>query len=329
MLSGMLTPQVAGRAFAALAESVLRAALAHVELAFARDHGRIPGGRCVVIGLGKLGSREMTATSDLDLLLLYDFDEDRPQSDGRRSLHAVQYFTRLTQRLVSTLTVATRRGRLYEVDMRLRPSGRQGPVATQLRSFLLYQANEAETWERMSLCRARVVAGDPSLAQEAREAVTEVVAKARDAETLRRDVVAMRQLIASEKGDREPWDLKLVAGGLLDLEFIAQYLILRYAHDKPNMLRVETEAVLAAAGEANVLAVETTDALIAAHRLYTAVMQMIRLTTDGIFDPARAAAGVLRRIAAAADLPDFRRLEGALAETRLRVRAAFDEIFKT
>jgi glutamate-ammonia-ligase adenylyltransferase len=93
--------------------------------------------------MGKLGSREMTATSDLDLILLYDFDDARPDSDGKRPLHATQYYTRLTQRLISALTVSTRRGDLYEVDMRLRPSGRQGPVATKLGSFKDYQASEA------------------------------------------------------------------------------------------------------------------------------------------------------------------------------------------
>jgi glutamate-ammonia-ligase adenylyltransferase len=110
---------------------------------FRVEHGVVPGGRCAVLGMGKLGSREMTATSDLDLILLYDFDDARPDSDGKRPLHATQYYTRLTQRLISALTVSTRRGDLYEVDMRLRPSGRQGPVATKLGSFKDYQASEA------------------------------------------------------------------------------------------------------------------------------------------------------------------------------------------
>ena len=325
-LSGMLDAHESGRAYSAIAESVLRAALAHVEKAFALDHGRITGGRCVVVGLGKLGSREMTAASDLDLMLLYDFDEDQPQSDGRRPLHAVHFYTRLTQRLVSALTVATRRGRLYDVDMRLRPSGGKGPVATQLRSFLQYQENEAETWERMSLCRARVVAGDESLTRQAHEAMTAILRRRRDSEKVRSDAVAMRRLIAQEKGEDNPWDLKLTAGGLLDLEFIAQYLILRHAADEPLILRVETERVLALAGEAGFLAPGMAETLVAAHRLYTAVMQMMRLTTNGGFDPAQAAAGVLRRIAAAADLPDFGRLESEIAATRQRVRAAFDAI---
>jgi glutamate-ammonia-ligase adenylyltransferase len=164
--------------------------------------------------MGKLGSREMTASSDLDLVLLYDFDEAHAESDGARRLHAIQYYTRLTQRLVSSLTVATRRGRLYDVDMRLRPSGGQGPVATQLRSFVAYQLHEAETWEHMALTRARVLAGDQSLGVEVNEAIAAVLRHKRDAGQLQKAVRDMRALIASEKGEADPWDLKLAAGGV-------------------------------------------------------------------------------------------------------------------
>lgn len=327
VLSGMLDPRQAGLPYTALAESVLRVTLKHIEAAFASDHGHVPGGRCVVIGLGKLGSREMTATSDLDLILLYDFNEREPQSDGGRPLHAVQYYTRLTQRLVSALTVATRRGRLYDVDMRLRPSGRKGPVATQLRSFLNYQTMEAESWEHMSLCRARIVAGDPCLAGETTDSIRAILTRKRDPEVLRGETLAMRRLIAKEKGDQEPWDLKLASGGLLDLEFIAQYLILRDGGANPDLLNVETEAALAAAGRRSLLPPAMADDLVAAHRLFVAVMQMTRLTIDGPFDPDHTAVGVLRRIAAAADLPDFAHLKSQIEETRGRVRAAFAKIF--
>ena len=122
-----------------------------------------------VVAMGKLGSREMTAASDLDLILIYDFPADAGESDGARPLGAGVYYSRLTQRLLAALTAPTRAGRLYEVDMRLRPSGRKGPLATQFSAFALYQRDEAETWEHMALTRARVVAGDPSLAAEVGE----------------------------------------------------------------------------------------------------------------------------------------------------------------
>ncbi len=326
MLSGMIAPEAAGPAYTALAASLVRASLAQVEAAFALEYGRVRGGRCAVIGMGKLGSREMTATSDLDLVLIYDFAEDQPESDGPRPLHAVQYYTRLTQRLVSALTVATRRGRLYDVDMRLRPSGGKGPLATQWKSFLHYQLHEAETWEHMALTRARLVAGDDSLRADFIRGAAAILAQPRDPKILRQSVREMRALIAREKGDAQIWDLKLVRGGLMDIEFIAQYLALRHAHDSTQMIHVETAAILQIAMRAGFLAPDAGERLLSAHRLYLILMQMFRLSTDGAFDPKVMATGVLRRIAAAADLPDFRLLENNLTETRADVRRFFEQI---
>ena len=131
-------------------------------------HGHIRGEQTAIVALGRLGAREMTATSDLDLIVIYDFDQDDPQSDGKRPLYGAQYFARLTQRLISALTVQTNYGVLYQVDMRLRPSGRSGPLATQIDGFMSYQEREAWTWEHMALTRARVVCGPPAFARACR-----------------------------------------------------------------------------------------------------------------------------------------------------------------
>jgi glutamate-ammonia-ligase adenylyltransferase len=326
VLSGSLDPIAAGPAYSALASAVLRANLAHVESVFREEYGEVPSGRCVVVGMGKLGSLEMTATSDLDLILLYDFDERAAESDGRRPLHATQYYTRLTQRLISLLTVSTRRGDLYEVDMRLRPSGRQGPVATKLGSFRDYQANEAETWELMALTRARVVAGNASLGEDVRSVIATAVRRDRDDAVLRREVREMRELIAREKGDSDPFNLKLVAGGLIDLEFIAQYLALRYAKAQPEILDVSAPVVFRNAGAMGVLSPDQCSTLQAAHAMYTSLMQMMRLTVGDTFAPADAAPGVLRRIAFAAHVPDFRAVESDLIERRVRVREIFQKL---
>ncbi len=325
-LSGMIGADTAGAAFTALASSLVRASLAQVQRAFAVDHGQVPGGRCAIIGMGKLGSREMTATSDLDLVLIYDFDSERPESDGAKALHALQYYTRLTQRLVSALTVATRRGRLYDVDLRLRPSGGKGPLATQMRSFIEYQSGEAEIWEHMALTRARPLAGDSSLQDELATHISRILSQKRDVRPLAKAVRDMRQLIAAEKGDRNPWDLKLVRGGMMDIEFIAQYLALAYGAIHPDLLDVETQNILSHAAQLGLVMEGEGERLIAAHHLYTSLMQMTRITLEGDFDPARTASGVLRRIAAAADLPDFRLLETMLADTRRDVRAIFNNV---
>ncbi len=325
LLSGAIEPIAAARAYSALAESVIQTCLAYVERAFTAEHGRAPGGRCIVLALGKLGSREMTAASDLDLTLIYDFDLERPDSDGPSPLHAVQYYTRIAQRLISALTVATRRGRLYDVDMRLRPSGGQGPVATQLGSFLDYQNKEAETWEHMALTRARVVAGDPGLGAKTNEAIRAVLMRPRG-EALRRDVYEMRGLIARAKGDKDGWDLKLAAGGLMDIEFLAQYLLLGHAHAEPELVNVSTFAVIEIAGRLGLIDAEDAGVLMKAHRLLTNVTQILRLTLEPGDNPRAASEAVKRRLAGVAALPSIGALEGELLETRGKVRAVFNRL---
>ncbi len=326
LLSGRLDPDRAGRAYSALAQGLVGPLLARVADALAAEHGEVRGGRVAVVALGKLGSREMTAASDLDLIVIYDFPPDAGESNGPKPLGAAVYYSRLTQRLLAALTAPTKAGRLYEVDMRLRPSGRKGPLATQFSAFALYQRNEAETWEHMALTRARVVAGDASLASDIAEAVRGTLVRKRDPAKIAREVRSMRALIAAEKGDKDPWDLKLVAGGLMDIEFVAQYLSLAYGHARPDILDVLTRKAIDKAGAAGLLAAGHVVTLIEAHQLYTDATQFMRLSIAGPFDPAKAALGVKRRIAAAAGFPDFEAFVAALGEARKRVREVYEAI---
>jgi [glutamine synthetase] adenylyltransferase / [glutamine synthetase]-adenylyl-L-tyrosine phosphorylase len=326
LFAGLIEPDFSARAFSALAEALVRACLARVEKDFAAEHGVVVGGRCVVLGFGKLGSREMTATSDLDLVLLYDFDALRPESEGGRPLPAPLYYTRLTQRLIAALTAPTRRGKLFDVDMRLRPSGRQGPLATQYASFRAYQADEAEIWEHMALTRARPVAGAESLAAEAVLTIEDNLFRPRDRSELAIAARDMRVLIAKEKGEDDPWSLKLAAGGLLDVEFIAQYLALAFGAEFLSLRRTATAEILAAAGEAGLLDREAAEFLLKALALYSKTTQWLRLTLGEDADPRHAAKGVRRRLAAAAGLPDLGFLERELAETRKGVRRIFERV---
>jgi [glutamine synthetase] adenylyltransferase / [glutamine synthetase]-adenylyl-L-tyrosine phosphorylase len=325
LLTGMMAPHVAGEVYSALASSVVRACLDHVARAFELRFGRIRNGRCVVLALGKLGSREMTAASDLDLILIYDFDPAHPESDAPQPLHATRYYTRLSQRLISALTVATRRGLLYEVDMRLRPSGRQGPLAVQFESFAEYQQKEAETWEHLALTRARVIAGDAALRAKV-EAARTAVLEMPQPPSLRADVAAMRKLIAKEKGENNPLDLKYAAGGMIDIDFLGQYFCLRYAQERPEMIDVSPIAVIVKAAAFGYLPQDRADILVGAHRLYSNVMQVLYT----IFNPsqplAEASEAVKRRLAAAADLPGFSQLTAELAETGTKVRAIFTDL---
>ncbi|WP_018262891.1 bifunctional [glutamine synthetase] adenylyltransferase/[glutamine synthetase]-adenylyl-L-tyrosine phosphorylase [Methylobacterium sp. WSM2598] len=325
MLSGILPPAGAGRAYAAIARAIVAEALAAVRAVFAAEHGQVPGARVAVLGLGRLGSRQLTADSDLDLVVLYDFDPRHRDSDGRRPLDAAVYHNRLAQRLVAALTVPTRRGHLYEVDLRLRPGGSQGPVAGQWPRFVPYQREEAGLWEQMALTRARVLAGDPDLGAEIEAAVAAILESPRDAALVAREVRDMRALIAREKGDGGPHDLKLSPGGLLDLDFLAQALVLTHAAAHPDLIGRDAPSLFAAARARGLLPDEAADALREAYRLLDDVHHWQRLMVEGSFEKG-AAPATRARLAAAAGLPDEAALLARLAETRAEVRAWFERL---
>ncbi len=326
ILSGTVTARQAGEAFARLADAVLRAVHRAIADNFSMTHGHMSAEETAVVAMGKLGGCEMTAASDLDLILIYDFDERVPESNGVRPLYGAQYFARLTQRLINALTAQTNYGALYQVDMRLRPSGRAGPLATRLDGFAAYQDTEAWTWEHMALTRARVVSASPAFKLRVQSVIQDILRRPRDADLAAGDVVEMRAAIAKEKGDRERWDLKYAAGGLIDIEFISQYLQLIHAHRLPDILDTSTARVLEKAWELRVLAAEDAEALRAAVQLYHDLTQILRLCLPGAFDPKTAGAGLLRLLARAADVPDFATLDATLIDTQAKVRESFVRI---
>ncbi|PPQ36405.1 glutamate-ammonia-ligase adenylyltransferase [Rhodoblastus acidophilus] len=325
LFAELIEPEQAARSYSALACALIRACLDRVEAIFVAEHGRPAGGRYAVLGFGKLGSREMTATSDLDLVALYDFDPENPESDGAKPLHASVYYGRLTQRLIAALSAPTRRGKLFAVDMRLRPSGNQGPVAARLSTFRAYQAEHAEIWEHMALTRARPVAGDLSLCAEVRETIDAALYVNRDFADLAKEAREMRALIEKEKGFSGPWDLKLAPGGQLDIEFIAQTLALAHGAHR-RALRAQGTADILAAAAGHGLDPHSADQLREALALFSKVTQWLRLSLGEGGDPVHAAEGVKRRLAAAAGSPDFARLERELGERRKMVRRIFDAV---
>jgi len=326
VLSGAIKASQAGGAYALLAERLIDHLEAASEDELERTHGRVAGGGAAVIAMGKLGGREMTAASDLDLILVYDFDAAATQSDGDRPLAPTHYYARLTQRLISALSSATAEGTLYEVDLRLRPSGQKGPVATQLSSFIDYQAKEAWTWEHLALTRARVISGPPELRGRVEAAIRQALLKPRDAGKLTADVREMRERIAKEKGTEDVWDLKQVRGGLVDLEFIAQYLQLRYAAAHPEVLDQNTVEAFRKLRDAGVLAAEHADVLIPATRLLHDLTQILRLCLEGRFEPATAPSGLKELLANAGDAPSFAELEERLRLTLIKVAGLFNQI---
>ena len=326
VLSGSADAEEAGPAYAALASELVAALAPAAEDKVAEKHGRIEGGRFCVVAMGKLGSEEMSASSDLDLIVIYDLPDAEAQSDGERPLYASQYYARVCQQLINALTAPTAEGKLYEVDMRLRPSGNAGPIATAFDSFVSYQEAEAWTWEHMALTRARVISGPEELRARIEKAIADTILKARDTAKIAADVAEMRERLAKERHSRNPWELKHVRGGLVDIEFICQYLQLVHAYRHPAIRNTHTRTALSRIAEERLLPPETADMLVRAISLNHNLTQVIRVCVEGVFDPAEAPTGLKFRLARAGDAPDFTTLEAELLDSQRRVFEAFETV---
>jgi len=302
IIQGRAGASEAGPALADVAECVVTGLLEAVETEVGR---RIPGGRFAVIAMGKLGGREMTAASDLDLIFVYD----APDLEA-----AVLHYARLAQRLIVALTALTAAGGLYEVDMRLRPTGNKGPVAVSLESFRRYHESEAWTWERLALTRARAVAGAGDLCAEVEAVIRATLTRKSDEAKLTANPRYMREKLAAQFPGKNRWDLKFAPGGLVDIEFIAQTLQL-----KTGVLDTATIGALRKLGGH--------EPLIEACAFQQALTQVLRIAVDGTLDPAQATPGLKALLARAGGASDFTALEARLVEHQARVREAFDSVF--
>lgn len=333
VLLGLADAAGAARALTTIAEIVIQALLPRVMEQLETQHGWVPGGAFVVLGLGKLGSRELTVGSDLDLVFVYEAPADAA-SDGPRRLPAQTYYARLGQRLVSAVTAKTAEGVLYEIDMRLRPSGNAGPVACTLANFASYNEHTAQTWELQALTRARVVAGHVGLAARVEDAIWGSLARPREPLPLARAVRTMRERIFKEHGSGDPWNLKHARGAIVEIEFTAQYLKLLHAHEAPELRRTGTREVLEACGEAGFLPREQAVELIRSFALHQSLQAVLRLSLSDRLEPATAPARLLEALVHAGTLvlegepppADFKALERLLVESQATVRQIFDAL---
>jgi glutamate-ammonia-ligase adenylyltransferase len=322
VMSGAASAAEAGRGFADLADASIRA-LAPAALA---EVGRVAGvfpGAVAVVALGKCGSREMTAGSDLDLMTLYRADSQDGAS-AIRGWAAETMFGRFTQRLIAALSAPTAEGGLYEVDMRLRPSGSKGPVAVSFRAFEDYYPRVAETWELLALTRARVVwASDPGFGEAASAAIEQALRRPRDAGAVARDVREMRALMTAERPSAGLWDLKLEPGGLIDIEFAAQHLQLVHAAAGGPLATSTIEALAAMAG-AGLADGPAATAMIDAWRLQQDLAQPLKLAVDDVADPDSEPRGFRAVLARAAGVRGYPALRARLKAVRARAVVAFD-----
>ena len=327
VMSGVASAEEAGGAFAELADACIRAlapaSLAEVE----RLAGRFPG-ETAVIALGKCGSREMSARSDLDLMTLYRADGPGAAS-ATKDWSADTFFGRFTQRLVAALSAPTAEGGLYEVDLQLRPSGTSGPVAVSFPAFATYYERSAETWELLALARARVAwASSPQFAAAAGEAIEAALRRPRDAKKTAADVLEMRALMERERPPSGFWDLKLSPGGLVDIEFVAQYLQIVHA-GAGGPLEPHTAAALQALASRGLAPAAETRELTSAWTLQQNLSQLLKLALPDNADPDAEPKGFRQMLARAGSSRDIASLRRALARARSQARRAFVSILNS
>ncbi|MGE0409889.1 MAG: bifunctional [glutamine synthetase] adenylyltransferase/[glutamine synthetase]-adenylyl-L-tyrosine phosphorylase, partial [Amphiplicatus sp.] len=329
LVLGLIGAEEAALRFTATADAVLQALLPVAEAEIERRHGKIDGA-LAVIAMGRLGAGAMTSTSDLDLVFIYEAG-DGAQSDGKKPLDAVTYYLRLVRRFLTALSASTEEGALYEVDMKLRPTGSKGPWAVSLDAFERYYEGDAWTWEEMALTKARVVAGDAGLAQKMRAAIDRVIVRERPPEKLAADVRDMRRRVAEAKPAGGPFDVKLAEGGLTDLEFTLAFLVLRhgavYGASPPG-----ARATLAFLREKGAMSREDAEGLLTALELFDAILQLSRAAVGGPFSPEKAGDALKARMAAAVfpgrEAAGFDEAEEALLQRLADVKRIYDAAVK-
>ncbi len=306
LLHGRLNAATAATAWTALADNTVQEMAAAAESEIARRHGAAPG-RWSVLAMGKHGGSELTAGSDLDIIVIYD-----PQADALAE--AQSWFTRFTQRLITALSAPTAEGTLYEVDMRLRPSGRSGPVAVRLSAFERYQKEEAWTWEHMALTRSRAVAGSPELGDAALGIALGAITERAGRPGLVADVADMRRRLRDERPGQGLWDLKLAPGGLVDIEFVAQLGMLQSG--RADLVRPGTADALEGLGQAGWLSPEETGTLSSALAYLQSLQQVLRLAVGDAVDETRFSSGLKNRLCRAVGADDFEALKSRLEQLK-------------
>ena len=324
VMSGSASAVVAGKAFADLADLCIEA-LALAALAETERLGGAFAGDVAVVALGKCGSREMSAGSDLDLMTLYRAADPQAASE-LKGWDAATFYGRFTQRLIAALSSQTGEGDLYEVDMQLRPSGTKGPVAVSFKAFEDYYEAEAETWELLALTRARVVwSTSPAFAADAEGALHAALDRPRDRAQIAADVREMRELMHRERPAKGGWDLKLSPGGLVDIEFAAQFLQLAHAAEG-GPLEPNTAAALAAQRVARLAPAAALTDLEQAWRLQQDLTQLLKVALDDGADPDAEPAAFRSLLARAGGARDYRQLGAALKRAQTAARQAYSAI---
>ena len=319
LLRGRRLPAEAGADLSEVADATVESLLEATLDEFRRRHGGFPESGLAILAYGKWGSGELTLASDLDMVAVYDAPAGAEASDGARPLWPSTYFGRLMQRLQTAITAQTGEGRLFDIDLRLRPSGNDGPLASHIDGFERYHREDAWTWEHLALVRSRVAVGPPGLAERLEALRREVLARPRS--DLRRTVREMRAKMAAAREAPEALDLKHRPGGLIDLEFLAQYLVLAHAGDAPALAERSPARIFEAAAAAGLESgpAPWPELATAATRL-AGLQSLFRLSGA---EPPERIPTLARRAAALCGAADFAGVRDAIERDGMLVRSAF------
>ncbi len=311
-MRNILDPIIAAEHLSDVAEAVILKLTPIVINEFERQFGNIEGGAYALVAYGKLGSRELTPTSDLDLIAIYDADLDAYSAGGAKSLPASAYYIRLTQRLVTAFTSLTQEGVLYELDLRLRPNGDKGPLASSLLAFDQYQGKDAWTWEHMALTRARVVFDSNNIEKQIGAIISRSLSLPRDSSKLLQEVASMRARMRKEQKPGGEWDVKKVQGGLIDCDFVVQFLLLKYPQTQSQISDLSglLDKLVALHG----LKKDQAKVLLEGTKFWSRLQFMLRLTTEGNPFTNELSDGLKDKLVAAVGEKTFEDLENKKAE---------------
>lgn len=298
----------------------------HGEPQFNGPHGRMTA-PFAIVAMGKLGGGELNYASDLDLIFIHGGAGDDLITAGPNRIPNRQFFTRLGQKIITNVTTLTKNGVLYELDMRLRPSGSSGPLVTSLDAFLQYHRLESWVWEHQALTRARVVAGNTDLATEITKGVREIITRTRDPDHLRQEVMDMRQRIYQEKRPAPGWiDIKQSRGGIVDVEFLVQFLLLAHGAKHPDILNSHTARALYAIGKAGILGKTECSTLEQAYGFYRLVENRLRLVHDRSENRIGPSVAIRERLRRLCDLPVGEDVVTILARHFDRVKPIVEQV---
>jgi len=324
LLEGLISVKEAGNYRANLAEVVLGALLPEVKADFASRNGTVAKSQMAVIALGSFGGRELTQGSDLDLVLLYEAPGDARSKKGK-GLPASQYYIRLGQHFLTALSAMMGAGKLYDIDLRLRPSGRWGPLVVTLEAFLDYQKSSAWSFEHMALTRARVVAGGAKFKSGIEAALSEILTMKRTPAKLARQMDEVRQKYFEEMGSANIWSVRQVRGGLIDAEYVLQFHLLKEGHKHPAIFDSDFNQATRNLVDIKALDPDAAKTLMDAHDLYLEIHGLLRLCHAENPTDESLTADLKSLIASATGIAGGQNISEVLKENQARVYALYQK----